>query len=413
VGIIGFAAVGGLMLFLGVASLSTTVARPVSRFLGAPIAAAFKMPGVLARENAARSPRRTASTASALMIGVALVSTASVFAASLKKTFSDTLKNAVTADYIVTDQSFQGLPVQIAQQMEQLPEFDAVSPVRGTQAQVNGATKAIGAVDANAISKLLDLGMLSGRPEDMADDGILLHRDPARDLRVKVGDSIDVTFLNGVQRRLRVAGIYKDASVVGNWLMSLDTLQAVTSVPPSDFFVVARLANGVAPADGRAALNKIAEGYPQMKVQDQAEFRRQQEGQIDQFLAIITGLLVFAIVIAMLGIAITLALSVFERTREIGLMRAIGMNRRQTRRMVRWESVIVTVFGGVVGVVLGCALGVALSSAVPNTVINSIRIPVTLVIGFLVAAALAGVVAAWYPARKAARMNVLDAIATT
>jgi putative ABC transport system permease protein len=412
-GTISLMGIGVLLLFLGVASLSGAFARPVALLLGWPVDRLLKTPGHLARENAARNPRRTASTASALMIGVALVSVAAVFATSLKKTFSDTLAKAVQADYIVTDESFQGLPPAVSERLSALPELAAVSPVRGIQAEIEGDTKDLGAVNGTAFAELIDLDVSAGRVEDLALDTVMLHKDPATDLGVGVGDTLDATYLNGVTGTLTVVGIYDDASVVGNWLISIETLEQVSTQPPRDFFVLAKLADTVEPAAARTAIDAALGDLPQVKVQDQAEFRRQQEGQIDQLLTVITILLVFAILIAVLGIAITLALSVYERTRELGLMRAVGMTRRQTRRMVRWEAVIVSVFGAVLGVVLGSVLGSLLATAVPDTLINGVTIPVVLIVSIILGAMLAGLAAAWWPARKASKMDVLQAIATT
>lgn len=412
VGLIVFIGGGALAVFLGIANLSSVVARPVALTLGWPIAQLSKVPGNLARQNASRVPRRTARTASALMIGVALVSAAAVFAMSLRDTFGRILDRAVTADYVVTDASFQGLPPAIAESLAALPELAAVSPVRGIAAQVDGDTKAFGAIDPTGFAELADIGLTSGSYDDLPSGGIFVHQDPASDLGLQVGDELVATFQNGVVETLRVAGVYDDASLVGNWLISIDTLEQITTQPPRDFFVVAKLADGVDPATGRAAMEAALAPFPQAELRSNAEFRAEQEGQINQLLAVITGLLGMAIVIAVVGIAITLGLSVLERTREIGLMRAVGMSRRQLRRMVRWESVIVSVFGALVGIVVGLAFGVALSLAVPDTVIDGITFPTSIVIIVLIGAVLAGVLAAWWPARRAARMNVLEAIAT-
>ena len=246
----------------------------------------------------------------------------------------------------------------------------------------------------------------------MANGGIMVHRDPAKDLDLQVGDPVDVTFQNGIQETLPVAGIYEDASLAGNWLVSLDTLDRVTGSPPRDFFVVAKLADGVTAAEGDAAIDAAMAAFPQAKVQSNAEFRQDQEGQIDQLLIIITVLLAFSILIAVLGISITLALGVFERTREIGLMRAVGMNKRQTRRTVRWEAIIVSTFGAIVGIAVGTLIGVALSLAVPDTVINQLAFSPLIIVVILIGAVVAGLVAALYPSYKASNMNVLEAIAT-
>jgi putative ABC transport system permease protein len=411
-GLIALAGGGALLVFLGAASLSAAVARPVTRALGWALARWFGVPGTLARENAGRVPRRTARTSSALMIGVALVSAAAVFAISLRDTFGRILDRSVTADFIVTDESFQGLPPAVGDAMAALPELAAVSPVRGIAAQVDGSTKQFAAIDPSGFERLADIDMREGGYIGLDDDGILLYRDPARDLGVGVGDVVPVLFQNGVERNLTVVGIYGDAALVGNWLISIRTLESVTTQPPRDFFVVARIADGVDPGAARVAITTALAEYPQAKLQSNAEFRAEQEGQINQLLAVITALLGMAIIIAVVGISITLALSVLERTREIGLMRAVGMNRRQLRRMVRWESVIVSVFGALVGVAVGMLFGIALSMAVPDTIIDGITFPTTIVAIVLVGAVVAGVLAAWWPARRAAKMNILEAIAT-
>ena len=240
---------------------------------------------------------------------------------------------------------------------------------------------------------------------------MLVHKDPAKDLGLQVGDTVPFMFQNGIEKDLRVVGIYNDAAVAGNWLVSLDTLASVSPEQQRDFFVAAKLAEGVDPAEGDAAVDAAMAPFPQAKVQSNAEFRQEQTSQIDQLLLIISVLLAFAIVIAVLGISITLALGVFERTREIGLMRAVGMNRRQTRRTVRWEAIIVSTFGAIIGIVVGTLIGVALSLAVPDTVIDRLAFNPTIVI-ILVGAVIAGFLAALYPSYKASNMNVLEAIAT-
>jgi len=413
-GLIGLAGGGGLLIFLGVASVSSTVARPVTKLIGWPVAKLFKTPGTLARENAGRSPRRTSATAAALMIGVALVSAAAVFASSIRETFTDALDRSVKADYVITDESFQGLPPTIADTLRQVPEVSAVTAVRGTAALVDGDQKAIGAVDPLAFEQLVDVDADEGSSyQGMADGGIFVQQDPAKDLKLQIGSTVELTFQNGTTATLPVAGIYADASIAGNWLMSLDTLdKLVPNSTTRDFFVAAKLADGVTPEQGDAAVKAAMKAYPQAKVETNAEFRKSQEGQIDQLLVVITVLLGFSIIIAVLGISITLALGVFERTREIGLMRAVGMTKRQTRRTVRWEAIIVSTFGAIVGIIVGSALGVILSSAVPDTVIDHIAFSVPIIVIILVGAVIAGFIAALYPSYKASNMNVLRAIAS-
>ena len=386
----------------------------MTRLLGWPIARFFGPPGKLAQENAGRSPRRTSATAAALMIGVALVSAAAVFASSLRATFSEILENSVKADYIITDESFQGLSPAVAETLAQQPELAAVSPIRAAAALVDGDQKAIGAVDPLAFEQLVDIGVTDGDFQALADGGIFVHEDPAKDLDLQVGDPVDLTFQNGTEQTLPVAGIFDDASVVQtNWLISIDTLEQVSpAATPRDFFIVAKLADGVSAAEGDTAVTAAMEPFPQAVVQTNAEFREDQEGQIDQLLITITVLLMFSIVIAVLGISITLALGVFERTREFGLMRAVGMNKRQTRRSVRWEAIIVSTFGALVGIVVGTLIGIALSLAMPETIIDRLAFSPFTIIAILLGAVVAGLIAALYPSYKASNMNVLEAIAT-
>jgi len=410
-GLIGLAGVGALTLFLGVASLSSTVATPVTRVIGWPVEKLFKVPGALARQNVARAPRRTSSSASALMIGVALVSSTAVFASSLRASLVDTLESAISADYIVTARGFQGLSPAVSEALAAVPELQAVTPVRGISGQVDGSTKNFAAIDPVAFDELVNPDLIDGTIAGLGPDELLLHKDPASDLDASVGSTIDVTFQNGVEKTLTVAGIYGDATF-GNWLIGLDTLAEISDAPARDFFVIAKLADGVDPATGDAAVAAAMAPFPQANVQTNAEFLDSQEAQINQLLLIITLLLAFAILIAVLGISITLALGVFERTREIGLLRAVGMNRRQTRRSVRWEAVIVSTFGALVGIVVGTFLGVVLTLAVPDDVISKLAFNPWIVLAILVGAVIGGLVAALYPSYKASNMNVLDAIAT-
>jgi putative ABC transport system permease protein len=404
---------GALAVFLGISSLSSTIARPVIGFIGVPVQKLFKVAGKLAVDNAQRSPRRTARTASALMIGVSLISAAAIFASSLRDTFARTLDSAVTADYIITDDSFLGLPTGVEERLDALPQLAAVSPFRFIRGNVNEDEQQLTAVDPVAFPQLANLDITDGSFDDLSQlNNAMLHKDKADDLAVEVGDEIMITYQNEQESRLTVAGIVADESLGSRWYISIATLESVSDQTPRDQFVLARLADDVDPADARPVIGASVEEFPQAKVQSNAEFRAEQEDQINQLLVIISVLLFFAIVIAIIGIAITLALAVFERTREIGLLRAVGMSRRKLRRAVRWEAVMVSVFGAIVGLVVGLFLGIVLSYAVPNNVIDGITFPWSIMVTILIAATIAGLGAAWWPARRAAKMNVLDAIAS-
>ena len=430
---------GALLLFLGVASLSATVARTASLALGKPLtflpaianrlvplanrvlrfrgAGQFRpattLSGELARQNAARAPRRTASTASALMIGVALASTGAVLAQSLKATFDKTFRNAVRADYFVSDQSFQGFSPEVAKALGTIPELGAVSALRFSEMQVNGDGKAVAAVDPSTIAKLINFDVTQGDIADIT-DGIAVQVDPVRDLKLKLGDTIDVSWQNGRHSNLPVKAIFKDNSVGGaNWIVSLKTIEASSiTAQPRDQFVAAKLKEGADPTAARAAIDKLTATYPQVRIEDQGQFRKRQTAQIDQLQTIIFVMLFLSAIIALLGIVNTLALSVFERTRELGMLRAVGMGRRQLRRIIRWEAVIVAVFGGVLGIVIGTPLGAAISSAMPKSFISTVAIPWGTLVVMLVLAMFAGLLAAVLPAWRAGRMNVLAAIAS-
>jgi putative ABC transport system permease protein len=413
-GTIGASALGAIMLFLGIASLSASIARPVTRVLGAPVARLFGISGRLSRENASRQPRRTAATASALMIGIALVSTFAVVGQSFKSTISDLLDRSVTADYFITDDSFQGIPIMFAEQLAKVPGIESVSGFRVGRVQVNGDAKQIGAIDPQNFGKLVDLNVSAGSLEALDSGGVLVQTDPAKDLNLKVGSTVDVLWPNGTTQQLPVVGIYKDAQVIGtNWLVSTKTFSEATTSEQRDFFVGAQIADGADPQTVRSAVDQLAEDFPGVKVEDRAEFQQSQEDQVNQTLVIVNALLGLAVIIALIGIANTLALAVFERTRELGLMRAVGMSRRQLKRMVRWEAVIVSVFGAMLGIVVGTLLGVALANALPATLITVIRVPYGTLIGLVITSIVVGLMAAIWPARRAAKLNVLDSIATT
>jgi putative ABC transport system permease protein len=411
-GLILLAGGGAFLLFIGAASVSSTVAKPVTKMIGWPVRRVYRAPGQLATENAGRAPRRTSATVAALMIGVALVSASAVFASSLRKTFTDIMDRGVTADWVITAGSFMPLPGVVAETLADVPELSAVSGVRVVPVEIDGDEKQVGAADPVALEQLVNVGLEEGSWDGLQQDGLFVHQDPAKDLGLEVGSTLDLTFQNGVTRQFTVAGIYSDAALVGNWLMSADVLDEIVSGEKNDFFVAAKTADGVSPGEARQAIETALTDYPQTTIEDTEQFKDSQAEQIDQLLVIITVLLAFAIIIAVLGISITLGLAVFERTREIGLMRAVGMTRRQTRRMVRWEAIIVSTFGAIVGIVLGTLIGVALSLAVPDTIIDGITFSIPTIIAILIGAVIAGLIAALYPSVKASRMDVLEAIAT-
>ncbi len=416
-GMVALAGGGALFLFLGTASVSSTIATPVTRLLGWPVGKVYGTPGRLARDNAGRAPRRTSATASALMIGVALVSASAVFAASIRETFKNQIDQGVTADVVVSSDNFTGLPTQVADTLRELPELSAVSGARFLNAEVaipgrETEQKTFAAADASSAGDVFDFGVVDGSLDDFA-GGILVHEDAADENDLAVGDTVSVTFSNDTTIEVPVVAVYSQGKALfGNWVMSTELIDANNTSEQFDFLIGAKLADGVSEEDGEAAIDAALVDYPQANVESADAFRDSQAAQIDQLLVIITVLLGLSIIIAVLGISITLGLAVFERTREIGLMRAVGMTKRQTRKMVRWEAIIVSTFGAVVGIVLGTFLGVVLSMAMPDEFVDGVVFNVPVIVIVLVGAVLAGLLAALYPSFKASRMDVLEAIST-
>jgi len=386
------------------------------------------VPGRIARENAARNPRRTASTAGALMIGLALVGLAAVVGESVERTFVRTLDNAVEADYFVrsTRQGFNpsaGFSEQVADDLEALDELDRVVRYRFAfdSVQVNGAPKDIFAAELDMVESHLDGDVVAG---DLASadplEGLAIHVDPAADLGVGVGDTLEMTFPDNETETLTVAAVYADATIYGNWMIDVALWDEHFNRSDLAFAsaTIAGFSDDLGEADqavlvdrSRAAIDEALADYPTVTAENRVEFRQSQQTRLNSFLIVITLLLGLALVIALVGITNTLALSVFERTREIGLLRAVGMTRRQLRRSIRWEAAIVAVFGALLGVAVGVVFGVAATLALPDAFVSDVQIPwVTLAVYVAVSAA-AGLIAAILPARRAGRMNVLDAIA--
>jgi putative ABC transport system permease protein len=401
--------VGALVIFLGTALLSAALASPVAHLLGLPFRRLYRITGELARQNAAREPSRTAFTAAALMIGLALVSMSFVVGFSLRESFVSSLRSSVTADWYVRPESFFGFSPEVAERLAERPELDAVSGIQQGAMQVDGSVRQFSAMDFDVLPDLIELSVLDGAIS--SGPGLLVNEQPARDLGIAAGDTLPVVFQETGEVELPILAVYDDSSIVGNWVIDKGTYRD-NFTDQNDFWVVAKTSPGFGEDEARLAIEEATADYPQLQIEDVEEFVASQEAQVDQLLAVITVFLLLAILIAVIGIVNTLALSVFERTRELGLLRAVGMLTKQVRRMIRVEAVIVAVFGALLGVVLGTAFGVVLSAAIPDDIISIIDVPVVPLVVIVVAAALFGVLAALYPAWRAGRLNVLDAISS-
>jgi putative ABC transport system permease protein len=383
----------------------------VARVIGAPLPRFKGMAGTLARENAMRNPKRTSATAAALMIGVGLVGFITIVASSTKASIDDVLSDTFTGDVVIDSGSFGfgGLPPELAERVAALPEVEAASGIRFTPAEIDGSAQTIFSADPQAVSAIVDVGVIEGDLAALDAGGIAVLDEKAEDEGLSIGDTVTVSFTEGDQQ-LEVRAIYTEQQLAGTWFVGQPVIEAGVA-DQADLQVYVKVAEGVSTADALPAIEAVAADFPTAEVQDEAEYIESQSGQIDQILNLIYVLLALAVIIALMGIANTLALSIFERTRELGLLRAVGMTRRQLRATVRWESVIIALFGTALGLVIGLFFGWAIVQALADEGFTAFVVPSGQLAVVALIAALAGVVAAILPARRASRLDVLEAIA--
>ena len=398
---------GAVLLFIGAAMLTQYVARPMARAIGAPMARAG-LAGRLGRENAMRNPSRTAQTAAALTIGVALVTGVTVFAASISETFRGTLDERGKADLVILTSSQLPFSPSAAAALSSAPELKSVSAWReGEFRDPDQGTQTLVAIDPVELDDLYDPGVSEGAMIVLNQGPtIAVQEDYAKDHDLSVGSTFPVLFARTGITPLRVAAIFTDRTF-GQFFISLGAYER-NFTTQQDQVILARASEGVTPDAAKAAAERALKDFPNLDVRTLAEYADLVTGQIDQFLRLIYVLLAMAVVIAVFGIILTLALSVFERTREIGLLRAVGLSRRSVRAMIRWEAIIVALIGALVGLVLGVFLGVVSVSVIPE--FTATAIPWGSMVVFLVLAGLFGVLAALLPARRAARLDILQAI---
>jgi len=404
---------GVLLVFFGVSVLGRTIALPLSRLIGSPLPRLRGICGQLARENAMRNPKRTATTASALMIGVGLVAFITIFAASAKASFNHTIDKSFHGDFVVTSPAgfgAGGIDPSVTKNLSALPEVRAAGPIRAGVAQIDGSVKPILGASEQTFA-LVDVKPQKGSPHDLGPGTIAIYKDVAKNKHLSLGDQVAVVFKDTGLQHLRVAMIYGENQPAGNYLLGLQTYQQ-NLTDQYDFQIFVQKAPGVNAATALSAVKRAASASPGAKVLDQTQYKADQTKFIDQLLGLIYAMLALAILIALFGIANTLALSILERTRELGLMRAVGMTRRQLRSTVRWESVIIALQGALLGLVIGMFFGWALVAALRDQGFNTLRLPATSLIIIVVLAAVAGVLAAVLPARRAAKLDVLQAIVT-
>ena len=413
---IQFVGLGALIVFIGVFVLGPAVARPLSDWIGWPAARLRGITGEIARDNAMRNPKRTSATAAALMIGVALVGFITIFAASAKESIDAQVDEGFTADYVISTgsgfgASFGGFSPQLATDISQLRQVGASSPLRINQAEFDGSNSFFAGIDPRSANEVFNLKVQEGRIGDLAEPNSLgISRAAADDKHLRVGSRVPTQFPNGTTP-LTVRTIYRNGNKEGlaDYALSISTMSEHYT-NQLDQYVFVKLASGVSPAEGRKAIDGVLKAYPNAELQDRTEFKDAQAAQINQLLGLIYVMLLLAVIIALIGIANTLALSIYERTRELGLLRAVGMSRRQLRSSIRWESVIIALLGTLVGLVIGFFFGWAVIEALKDQGFTRFAPPAGQLILVVIVGGLAGVLAAVFPARRAAKLDVLQAV---
>ena len=403
--------VGAAAIFIGVAMLAPTLVPPLARVLGWPAAKLGGAAGQLARGNSVRNPGRTASTAAALMIGLALVTLVSVLVAGIRSTFTGAVNDVFRADYALTSQdNFSPISISSANALRTVPGVRVVSGVRAGEAKAFGSTIQLSGV-AGDISRVVDVPWQVGSPLTPAllgRTGAFVSKDYAKSNNLTRGSVIVVQLPTGVKLHLRLRGIFappKGGSPFGDVTISAQLFDRVVQNPQNVFTFV--LINGGVNAVNTARLNAALKAYPDAKLQTEEQFKTNQLRGLNQFLLLLYLLLSLSIVVSLFGIVNTLVLTVFERTRELGMLRAVGMTRVQLRRMIRHESVITALLGAALGIPLGIVLALMVGRAIKYP---AFTIPWGTLIAFVVVAIVIGLIAAIFPARRAGKLNVLEAL---
>ncbi|MBY8882494.1 FtsX-like permease family protein [Actinacidiphila acidipaludis] len=406
--------VGAVLTVAAFVALGPVASSVAVRVLGAPVSRLRGVTGSLARRNALRSPRRTAATATALMIGVAVVSLFAVLGASMKASLNRTVDRSFAGDVAISVPVYgaggSGLSPAIAPTLARLPEVrDAVGLGRGV-AEVDGHGRRLTVTDPAALSRLLDLGGVDGDLAHLGTQAVAVSRSEADKHHWAPGSRVTLAFADGRHVPFTVGAVYGQAGLAGDYLMTR-AAWAPHHVQDKDTLVAVAFRPGVTTSAGKAAVERAVVPFGSPEVRTKSEYAVSSAAGIDTFLTLVYALLALAVLIALLGIANTLTLAVHERTRELGLLRAVGQTRAQLRAMVRWESVVVAAFGTAGGLGLGTFLGWALTRASDTDGTGAFAIPLgSLAVVVLVGVA-AGVLAGWRPARRAARLDVLRAVA--
>ncbi|MFC5953314.1 ABC transporter permease [Streptomyces pratens] len=399
--------IGAVLLIIGVFILTPLLSRPLIA-AAAPVLRVFGMSGKLARQNAVRNPRRTAATASALMIGLTLITGMTVVAGSLQNAIDKMATSAIKADYVVSIANGTWLSPDVARTLKQSDDVTASSPLRNAPARIDEQTEFLTGVDGSSIGELTDFPVRDGAFE-VSGTRIVVDHETAEEYGWKAGSDFILTYEDGKKQELTVAGVYEGNEMFRGIMIDTATL-APHQPDPIDMQVMVKTSGGASDA----AKDRLVEALgtnPAIKVQDKKDISNELASMFTLILNMVYGLLAMAVLVAVLGVVNTLAMSVFERSQEIGMLRAIGLDRKGIKRMVRLESLVISLFGGVLGIGLGVFFGWAAGQLVGSTMATyELILPWDRMAVFLLLAGVVGVLAALWPARRAARLNMLQAI---
>ncbi|MET9440900.1 FtsX-like permease family protein [Streptomyces sp. NPDC006610] len=398
---------GAVLLIIGVFVLTPLLSRPLIA-ASAPVLRVFGVAGRLARQNSLRNPRRTAATASALMIGLTLITGMTVMAGSLQKSIDKMASAAIQADYVVSMANGNPLSPDVEKTLRATEGVTVTSPMRGAPARVEGETEYLTGVAGRAFGELTDLTVEDGR-FGIGGAEVVVDDLTAESHGWRAGSAFTVSYEDGARQRMTVAGVYEANDMFQGILLDTAAL-APHQTDPADMRVLLKTSDG-ASAAAKDRLEKALGSNPAIRVQDKKDISDEIARMFTLMLNMLYGLLAMAVIVAVLGVINTLAMSVFERSQEIGMLRAIGLNRKGVKRMVRLESLVISVFGGVLGIGLGVFFGWAAGELLGTRMATyELVLPWARMGVFLLLAAAVGVLAALWPARRAARLNMLTAI---
>ena len=404
--------IGILFVFIGTIVLGPIIARPVALFLGRPAARFRGVTGTMARQNSARNPKRTSRTASPVLIGVALVTAVTALAASIKGQIDDVFTAQFKGDYAISTDArgFGGISPSLAVDLNKLPQVEKATGFGFLTVKIDGKGQYITTINPETIEGLWNIGLINAKYADLKTTDMFVSEKVAKKKNIEIGSVLQTTFGDGSTRPLTVAGIYVN-NEIGDYIANSNLVDG-SAIIMFDIGVYIQTKDSVGKAEAFAALDTAVKKYGQGELLTKQEYINKQSGQVNQLLGLIYGLLMLSVIISIVGIIITLLLSVFERQRELGLLRAVGMTRSQVRTTVRWESVITSLLGAVLGIILGIGLGWVIVFALKDQGLTSFKLPVVPTIVIMLMSFIIGLFAAIYPAWRATRVNILDALNT-